>query len=205
MNRKNKVTLFSVLILVLLIFCSTPARTVAQTHAGLTEKLSVGVAEFPPYSLKTEKGQWKGLAIELWQAVARELGVAYEFREYNRIKQITGAIQAGDVDVIPAVDVNAQNEKLMDLSHAFYQSGLGIAKSRDRHGLGWFTYFKAFNIYEHPTGYIHPVLRGADSRNLCLDFREQKESCHVRWKLLTRSRPKPLVVDRHHDHRRLWR
>lgn len=142
MNCKNKDAYFSALILVLLIVCSTPARTVAQTHAGLTEKLSVGVAEFPPYSLKTENGQWKGLAIELWQAVAGELGVAFKFREYSRIKQISGAIQEGDVDVTPAVVVNAQNEKLMDLSHAFYQSGLGIAKSRDRPGLGWLTYLK---------------------------------------------------------------
>lgn len=146
MHRINKYTLFPSLILVLLTVCSAPARTVEQPHVGLAEKLSVGVAEFPPYSLKTEKGQWKGLAVELLQAVAGELGVAYEFREYGRTKQIAGAIQEGVVDVTPAVDASAQNEKLMDLSHSFYQSGLGIAKSRIRHGLGWFTYLKRLRL-----------------------------------------------------------
>ena len=124
-NYYNKLS--TVLTLVLIGFCLIPCPSKAHLNVELPERLIVGVVEYPPYSMKTSNGAWKGIGIELWCAVAEDLGIKYDIREYSRIKQTAEAIQAGQVDVVPSMPMRAKTEMIMDFSHAFYRSGLGIA------------------------------------------------------------------------------
>ena len=55
--------------------------------------------------IKTEAGKWEGLSIELWQAVAEELGIEYEFKEFSRLKQVIEATQNEALDVTPMMAV----------------------------------------------------------------------------------------------------
>jgi ABC-type amino acid transport substrate-binding protein len=90
------------------------------------EKLLVAVVDAPPFYMKTTDGSWEGLSIELWQAVAQELGVEFELREYN-FEQELDAVTRGEVDVILALAVTEKYEVSMDLSHPFLRSGAAIA------------------------------------------------------------------------------
>lgn len=110
----------------LLIFTLLPVNALAQDYSGASDKLLVGVVDAPPFSMKTPDGRWEGLSIELWQAIAQELGVDFKLREYSS-EQLLDAVKRGKVDVIPALAVTEQHEIIMDLSHPYLRSGSAIA------------------------------------------------------------------------------
>ena len=112
----------------LLIVTFLSVKALAQDDSGAPDKLLVGVVDAPPFSMKTPDGRWEGLSIELWRAVAKELGVEFELREYNS-EQLLDAVNRGEVDVIPALAVTEQHEIITDLSHPYLRSGSAIAVS----------------------------------------------------------------------------
>ena len=57
----------------------SPTQAVAQSSSA-PRPLLVGVFAAPPFSMKNAEGSWEGLSVELWEAVARERGWAYELR-----------------------------------------------------------------------------------------------------------------------------
>jgi ABC-type amino acid transport substrate-binding protein len=113
-------------IVMLLIVALLPVNALAQDDSGVPGKLLVGVVDVPPFSMKTPDGRWEGLSIELWQAVAQELGVEFELREYS-FEQVRDVVTKGKVDVILALAVTEQREISMDLSHPYLRSGSAIA------------------------------------------------------------------------------
>ena len=68
-----------------------------------TQTLRVGVFDAPPFSMKNEEGDWEGLSVELWESIARHQGWAYELREYDSLALLLKGVQAGEVDVTPAM------------------------------------------------------------------------------------------------------
>jgi ABC-type amino acid transport substrate-binding protein len=142
---RNKRTVFHIVLIATILVCPIlSSEPVARQGFKKPGRLLVGVTDFPPYSMKTNDGRWEGLSIEIWQKVAKELGVEFEIREYNRLKQIAEAIQDAKIDLTPTMLVTAYNETVMDLSHSFYRSGLGIAVGLERHGFSIQRYFKRF-------------------------------------------------------------
>jgi ABC-type amino acid transport substrate-binding protein len=113
-------------IVTLLIVTLLSVNALAQDDSGAPDKLLVAVVDAPPFYMKTTDGNWEGLSIALWQAVARELGVEFELREYS-FEQELDAITRGEVDVILALAVTEQREISMDLSHPYLRSGSAIA------------------------------------------------------------------------------
>jgi ABC-type amino acid transport substrate-binding protein len=110
----------------LLIVILLSVKALAQDDSGAPDKLLVGVVDAPPFAMKTTDGSWEGLSIELWQAIAQELGVEFELREYSP-EQLLDAVTRGEVDVIPALAATEQHEIIMDLSLPFLRSGSAIA------------------------------------------------------------------------------
>ena len=102
-------------IVMLLIVTLLSVKALAQDDKAVSDKLLVGVVDAPPFYIKTTDGSWEGLSIALWQAVAQELGVEFELREYDTLGQDLNAIKRGEVDVILALAVTEQREISMDL------------------------------------------------------------------------------------------
>jgi ABC-type amino acid transport substrate-binding protein len=73
----------------------------------------------PPFSMKRDDGSWEGIAVELWQNVARERGWRYELREYDSIAALLRAVEAAEVDATPAVAASRAREVAMDLTHLY--------------------------------------------------------------------------------------
>ena len=91
------------------------------------EHLVVGTKEAPPFVMRGDDGLWTGISIELWQAIAVELGVDYELREYD-LEGLMRALETGQVDAgVAAVTVTGERELAMDFSHPYYTTGFGIA------------------------------------------------------------------------------
>lgn len=102
-----------------------------------TQTLRVGVFDAPPFSMKNEDGDWEGLSVELWESIAGHQGWAYELREYDSLALLLKGVQAGEVDVTPAMASSVALEVAMDLSHSYYPSGSGIAVPASGTGFRW--------------------------------------------------------------------
>jgi polar amino acid transport system substrate-binding protein len=120
----------------LLIVALSSAAALAESRVE-TRPLLVGVFDAPPFSMKNEDGGWEGLSFEAWEAVARRQEWAYELREYDSLASLLKAVQLGELDVTPAVASSLANEVAMDLSHAYYPSGSGIAVPVSDSSFGW--------------------------------------------------------------------
>jgi polar amino acid transport system substrate-binding protein len=92
-----------------------------------TKVLIVGTTVAPPFSMKSDDGVWEGLTIDLWRNVAAKLGLRYELREMQHIP-LLHAVANGEVDIaVAGLTITAERERVLDFTHAFYSSGLGIA------------------------------------------------------------------------------
>lgn len=90
-------------------------------------RLIVGTKVAPPFSMKGADGAWKGISIDLWNRVAARIGVQTEFREFD-LKGLLKATETGAIDVgIAAITLTPARESVLDFSHSFYYTGLGIA------------------------------------------------------------------------------
>ncbi len=96
-----------------------------QADKSLTT-FRVGVKEAPPFVIK-EGDAWRGISIELWKKIARELEIEYEFVSYD-LQELVQKTEDGEVDIaVAALTINAPREKRIDFTHAYYSTGLGIA------------------------------------------------------------------------------
>jgi ABC-type amino acid transport substrate-binding protein len=135
--QKHKMIIVRIVgIVTLLIVTLSSVKALSKDDNSAPDKLLVAVVDAPPFYMKTPDGRWEGLSIELWQAVAQELGVEFELREYS-FEQLRNAVTKDKVDVIPAVAVTEEREIIMDLSHPFLRSGSAIAVTAEATGHSW--------------------------------------------------------------------
>jgi ABC-type amino acid transport substrate-binding protein len=90
--------------------------------------LQVGTKHAPPFAMRAADGTWQGLSIDLWERLAQDLEVDYELVEHPDTIQLLQAVRDGRVDcAIAAITLTAEREKLIDFSHSYFSTGLGIA------------------------------------------------------------------------------
>ncbi len=115
----------------------------AQQQPLPQKTLMVGTKESPPFSMKDPDGNWTGISIGLWQQIAAELDLTYEFRELD-LKQLLDGVRNRSLDVAVAVlTITPEREKNFDFTHTYYTTGLGIAVASKAHN-PWFTVFRRF-------------------------------------------------------------
>ncbi|MCC5828570.1 MAG: transporter substrate-binding domain-containing protein [Phycisphaeraceae bacterium] len=103
---------------------------VAFAETGATEEarqLVVATRQAPPFAMKDDAGQWRGISIELWDRIAARLGHEHEYVERSIAGMLEG-VEDGSIDLaVAALSITAQREERVDFSHPFFYSGLGIA------------------------------------------------------------------------------
>ena len=105
--------------------CESKLEPVDPSFAGRT--LTVGVVIAPPFVEKDPNGNYVGVAFDLWEDVAQDLGLRFTTREYG-LEALLAAVRGGEVDVgVSALSLTPEREAQMDFSQPFYYSGLGIA------------------------------------------------------------------------------
>jgi ABC-type amino acid transport substrate-binding protein len=84
--------------------------------------------------MKRPDGSWYGISIQLWQMLARDLGLTYTFKEMDLLGLLNG-MRDGTLDAaVAALTMTAEREEQMDFTHPFYTTGLGIAVPRTHKG-----------------------------------------------------------------------
>ena len=130
----NKSLLFKIVFLtVTLTLFITPslfALPTAQENEEI-EPIKVAIKNVEPF-IFDEGGTKAGFSIDLWQALAAETALPYEFVEVSSVTEQIDAVKAGDVDMaIAAISMTASREEHIDFSHPYFDAGLQIMTQSD--------------------------------------------------------------------------
>jgi polar amino acid transport system substrate-binding protein len=108
----------------------------------------VGVDEAPPFSFKTDVG-WEGIAVSLWEEIAREEGWDFQYVESN-FQDLLKKVGDKQIDVaLSGITITAEREKTMDFSHSYLIEDVAVA-TRTTNSLNF--------IYELMVKLLYPVL-----------------------------------------------
>lgn len=95
--------------------------------------------------------RYHGFTIELWEHIARMLGLRYELYGVNTIAKLTDEVQRGAADVaVSGIGITSDREKRLDFSHSFLVSGLQIMVSEDADTILGEVFFKVLAVIFAP-------------------------------------------------------
>lgn len=99
-----------------------------NTTAWAGDALRVGIAESAPYTIKGPDGSWDGITVEVWRSVANQLGVKFEYINYELHDDLEQAVQNRDVDIaLSDFAISRRHQELFDYSRTYFHSDLLIA------------------------------------------------------------------------------
>jgi len=106
--------------------CAPPFSGRAQEPTE-DSKIRVGIKRLEPFVFIDENGQPSGFSIDLWNAIAADLGIQYEWVQGNTVNELIESVQTGKADVaIAGISMTPEREALVDFTYPYYESGLQI-------------------------------------------------------------------------------
>jgi ABC-type amino acid transport substrate-binding protein len=133
--------------LVVLILCLGAAPAAAQ---DTSQPMLIGTREAPPFVMKTALDRWEGISIDLLAALSERLGFEYRLVEVD-LPEMISEVADGRLDAsMAAMTITAAREALIDFSHPFYRTGLGVAVSANKH-TGWWSVLDVLSSREFMT------------------------------------------------------
>lgn len=80
----------------------------------------------PPFSL-SENGADTGFSIDLWQALAADIGVDTEITRVNSFAEMLDMVKTGRADAAVAnISITAEREAVLDFTQPIFEAGVGI-------------------------------------------------------------------------------
>lgn len=106
-----------------------------QEATQVKTKLRVGTKLAPPFVIKEDDGSWSGISIDLWETIARENNWNFEYIETD-LQSLIDSTATGHFDVaVAALTINQSREAVVDFTHNYFATGLGIAARTQATGL----------------------------------------------------------------------
>lgn len=99
-----------------------------------TEHL-VGIRVAPPFVIQEEDGSYSGLTIALWEHIAEQMQLSYQYRERDIQGMIEGVANDSLYASASALTITSEREEIVDFTHPYFITGLGIAVSYQPVGL----------------------------------------------------------------------
>jgi ABC-type amino acid transport substrate-binding protein len=108
-------------------------------------KLKIAIADFPPL-IFTKGDQYRGFEIDLWDTIAKELKINFEYEKHN-FKEIIPLLTEKKIDIgLAGITINESREKIVDFSHPTFESGLRILLSKNRKNIDFIGTIRIFII-----------------------------------------------------------
>jgi glutamine transport system substrate-binding protein len=99
--------------------------TLAAQSAQAEELVVATDTAFVPFEFKQD-GQYTGFDIDLWAAIAEDLGLDYSLRPMD-FAGIIPALQTGQVDVaLAGITIKPERAEVIDFSDGYYDSGFRL-------------------------------------------------------------------------------
>jgi polar amino acid transport system substrate-binding protein len=113
------------------------AATQTQTpEQPLMRELVIGTKVAPPFAMKAEDGNWRGISIDLWRRIADQMHLRYRLQE-TTLEGLTDGVADGSLDAsVAALTVTSSRHQQVDFTQPFYSTGLGIAVQQNA-GISW--------------------------------------------------------------------
>jgi len=126
-----------VLLVSLLSTSSLRAQTPAAGQEPLPQSVAVGLYVSPPFVMQ-DGGAYTGMAFELWEALATDLGVEAGYQEYGTFRELVAAASAGEIDVaVTNLTITQNRAQRLDFTQPWFDAGLRIMVSEDRGAGFW--------------------------------------------------------------------
>lgn len=124
---------YILLVLFTLLFSLHSMPTRAQDNPpanppAASEPILVGVYHTPPFLFEQDDA-WDGIALHLWRQIAEEMDLEYELREVAAEDVLT-PLQDGTVDILIAAVASQEGETLVDFTHSYFTTDLGLARQQ---------------------------------------------------------------------------
>ena len=114
--------------ILLVIFCLLISKI---TFGAPVSQYTVGIKEAIPFAYK-ENGQWTGFSVEILNHLSRINNFSVNFVEFDNITTLIESTKQNKVDFsIAAISINAEREQLVDLSHSYFNTGIGVLINTD--------------------------------------------------------------------------
>lgn len=90
----------------------------------------VGIHPDPPFIIKTETGEYRGLCIDLWEDIATELNLVFEYKEFSDLIGMIRELDYEEIDIsINPINVSSTRLKMFEVSQPFFISSIGVAST----------------------------------------------------------------------------
>lgn len=92
------------------------------------QPITVATIERPPFSFKDENAHLTGFSVELWDAIAKHLGLPYRWDEKQDFATLIADVVASkDQAGVANISITSSREKEADFSYPIFESGMAIA------------------------------------------------------------------------------
>lgn len=126
---------FGALIMLCVLLAAGAART--QEPSDTQQPLRIGIYLSPPFVMKAD-GKPTGMAVDLWEALASELGLEGRYEEYGTLRELVDAAAAGTVDVaLTNLTITQDRAERIDFTHPWFDAGLRIMVPDDQSAGFW--------------------------------------------------------------------
>ena len=89
--------------------------------------VTVGYHISPPFVMRDSDGNLQGMAIDLWNKVAGELGYTASFRDYPTVSGLLEATRADDIDIaVGNISITEDRATYIDFTQPWFDAGLRI-------------------------------------------------------------------------------
>ncbi|MCZ4409545.1 transporter substrate-binding domain-containing protein [Cryomorphaceae bacterium 1068] len=131
-----------ILLSFLLLLTATIASYGQTTNLDTYPKFSydrvvkVGIKISEPFIIESAgEAQYEGLSIFLWERVASDLNVNYEYRTFDNLTDLLEAVQNNEVDIsINPLTVTPERLTNMEFTQPFFITNLAIAVKKEQQG-----------------------------------------------------------------------
>ncbi len=118
----------------IMIMCMAAMVSVGQSTNQASSGLTIGLRESPPFIIRDE-GEYTGLSIDLWEHVASETGIKFNYKYYKDLGHLIDAIDGGEVDLsINPLTVTSERLKRFSFSQPYFISNMAIAIKTNESG-----------------------------------------------------------------------
>jgi glutamine transport system substrate-binding protein len=113
--------------------CGADEDTAGEGVEGQTYDVGID-ATYPPFEFQ-EDGEYKGIDIDLIQAIADNQGFEIEFNPMD-FSGIIPALQAGQLDVaIAGMSITEERKEIVDFSDPYFDAGLSLVVREDNNDI----------------------------------------------------------------------
>jgi glutamine transport system substrate-binding protein len=130
MNMK-KISLFSLVLILSLVLAACGGADNESTGDNKDKVYKVGIdTTYPPFEYE-EGGEYKGIDIDIINAIAESKGFKIELSPMD-FGGIIPSMQAGELDVaIAGMSITDERKKVVDFSDSYFEAGLTLVVGKD--------------------------------------------------------------------------